>query len=414
MLASELELCRLCGDSNLPVIFDLGLQALAGRFPAANEPDVPKAPLRLMKCRACGLVQLGHNIDPDELYRSNYGYRSGINMTMRNHLAGISGRAAALTNLGAGDTVLDIGSNDGTLLKSYEVAGISRVGIDPTIAQYQDYYPEDVLTVADFFSAERFCAVSPTAKARVVTSIAMFYDLPDPNSFVADIAVILAEDGIWVFEQSDLGSMLKAQSFDTVCHEHLEYWALRQIKKVVEAQGLRIFDVELNGCNGGSARVFACHQDGSYPTNETAVSAAEKREQELGLDQLETFEVFRRNAEDVRTRLRALLEAETAKGRSIHIYGASTKGNVLLQYCGIDHSLVDAAADRNPRKWGCRTPGTNIPIISEEESRAAKPNYFLVLPWHFRVEFVEREADFIAAGGKLIFPLPEIEIYPSP
>lgn len=414
MLASELELCRLCGDGNLPVIFDLGPQALAGRFPAANEPDVPKAPLRLMKCRVCGLVQLGHNIDPDELYRSNYGYRSGINMTMRNHLAGISGRAAALTNLGAGDTVLDIGSNDGTLLKSYEVAGISRVGIDPTIAQYQDYYPEDVLTVADFFSAERFRAVSPTAKARVVTSIAMFYDLPDPNSFVAGIAVILAEDGIWIFEQSDLGSMLKAQSFDTVCHEHLEYWALRQIKKVIEAQGLRIFDVELNGCNGGSARVFACHRNGPYPTNEIAVSAAEKREQELGLDQVETFEVFRRNAEDVRTRLRALLEAETAKGRSIHIYGASTKGNVLLQYCGIDNSLVDAAADRNPRKWGCRTPGTNIPIISEEESRAAKPNYFLVLPWHFRAEFVEREADFIAAGGKLIFPLPEIEIYPSP
>jgi hypothetical protein len=405
--------CRLCKGSRLTLVFDLGVQALAGRFPAPEEPDVPSAPLQLLKCDSCHLVQLGHQVELEELYGGTYGYRSGINATMTDHLARIVRQVERMVLLRPDDTVLDIASNDGTLLKSYSDKRIFRVGIDPTIAQYESFYPDNIIRAPEFFSEACFRRISPTPHARVITSIAMFYDLPDIGAFVGDVASVLAPDGLWVLEQSDLGMMLEARSFDTICHEHLEYYGLHQIEMAVESHNLRVFDIENNSINGGSARVFVCHRDGPFPTHTEHIEQARQDAEVLRLTDLATYEAFRRSAEETRRELRVFLTAEKAKGKTIHLYGASTKGNVLLQYCGIDRSLIDVAAERNPVKYGRRTPGTNIPIVSEDESRARRPDYYLVLPWHFREEFMRREANYLASGGKLIFPLPRLEVCDS-
>jgi NDP-4-keto-2,6-dideoxyhexose 3-C-methyltransferase len=409
-LYQEVTSCRICRSTRLRTVLDLGNQALTGRFPAPDEPDPPAAPLRLIRCDDCGLAQLGHDFDPNALFRETYGYRSGMNATMTMHLAGIARAIEWRVGLKPGDFVVDIASNDGTLLNSYSVTRLRRVGIDPTIAQFAHNYGTEIVQVAEFFSAGEFRRFFPSEQARAVTTIAMFYDLADPAHFVSEVASILAEDGIWVLEQSDVGMMLEALSFDTVCHEHRAYYGFSQLRRLVEDAGLRLFDIEFNTINGGSARFYVCHSGGPYSTNDKAIAAASQRDDALRRAGLAPFDSFRSAVLGLRAELCEFLHAEVANGKIIHVYGASTKGNVLLQYFGIDRDLVPAAADRNPVKWGRRTPGTQIPIISEQQSRAADPDYYLVLPWHFRDEFVRREEAFLRKGGKLIFPLPKFEI----
>ena len=416
MKIKAIEECRICGNRDLIRVVNLGIQALSGRFPSADEPDPPKAPLELVKCddsrdsRACGLLQLKHSVPLEELYSHDYGYRSGINQTMRMHLKGVVQRVQQMVDLCGGDVVLDIGSNDATLLKYYETPGLRRLGIDPTGEQFSEYYTEDIALISDYFSAANYFSVCPDKQAKVITSIAVFYDLEAPMDFVKDIGGILASDGIWVLEQSYMPAMLKANSFDTVCHEHLEYYSLKQIDWVLRKNDLRIFDVEFNDAYGGSFRVYACHSNSVFESNQKLIDLAFSNEEELNLDSERPYREFKERAFRIRDELYDFLTREKAKGKSIYIYGASTKGNVLLQFCNIDHTLITAAADRNPEKFGRRTPGTNIPIISEDEARKARPDYFLVLPWHFKTEFIEREADFLASDGKLVFPLPEIEV----
>ena len=405
--------CRLCGSIELVPVFDFGVQALSTRFPGPNDPDAELVPLTLIQCQDCGLTQLTHDYDLDDLYRRGYGYRSGVNKTMREHLGGIVNRLENHVSLKPGDTVLDIASNDGTLLQSYNASDINLVGIDPTIEQYRDYYPDGAFLSPEFFSKEIFAAVSPTEKAQIVSSIAVFYDVPDPDRFTADIASILDKDGIWVMEQSYLPMLVADLSFDSICHEHLGYYCLKQIERAAQAAGLRVFDVETNAMNGGSIRAFLCHGNACHKANEQALADIRILEAEAKLDSIDTFKAFHRKVSKIGEQLVGVLKDAKAAGKTIHIYGASTKGNVLLQLYGIDRTLIDVAAERNEWKFGHRTPGTNIPIISEEESRAQKPDYFLVLPWHFRDEFVEREKAFIEGGGKLIFPLPEVEVYPA-
>lgn len=413
MEITKIECCRLCGSEELEPVFDFGVQALSTRFPGPDDPDAELVPLTLTQCRECNLTQLTHDYDLDDLYRRGYGYRSGVNQTMRDHLGGIVRQLEAHVALEPGDTVLDIASNDGTLLQSYSTNGLNLIGIDPTIAQYREYYPDGAFLSPEFFSKDIFSEVSPTEKAKVVSSIAVFYDVPDPDRFTADVASVLDKDGVWVMEQSYLPMLVADLSFDSICHEHLGYYCLKQIKHAAESAGLRVFDVETNWMNGGSIRAFLCHADGPHPANEAALAEIDRLEADAKLDELATFEKFHTKVTEIGDKLVSTLKEAKASGKTIHIYGASTKGNVLLQLFGIDRDLVDAAAERNEWKFSHRTPGTNIPIISEEESRALKPDYFLVLPWHFRDEFVKREKDFIDAGGKLIFPLPEVEVYPA-
>jgi NDP-4-keto-2,6-dideoxyhexose 3-C-methyltransferase len=403
--------CRVCSGENLEEVFALGDLVSCGAFPSKGQPEPTSAPLQLMQCESCGLVQLAHNFDGNDLFRISYGYRSGLNESMIRHLREIAFNVKHRVAFSPGDIVLDIGSNDGTLLSFYQdEQGIRRLGIDPTIAKFKSYYQSGIETVEDFFTAAQYRKIVGDVQAKAITSIAMLYDLPDPNAFVGDIASVLAPDGLWVFEQSYLPLMVERGSFDTICHEHLEYYGMHQINDLLARHGLRAFDVRVNDVNGGSFQIWACHLGGPYPTNAAAVDLLLRKERLEGYLGKRPLQSLRSNAEAARQQTLDFLEHCLASGKTVHGYGASTKGNTLLQYFGITSRLLPVIADRNPDKDGARTPGTGIPIISEEQSRAAKPDYYFVLPWHFRDVFLERERAFIERGGKFVFPLPVFDI----
>ena len=408
--------CRVCGSTQLKPLIDLGEQYLQGSFlkEGVLRPPSRKLPTQLVRCdvtadeNACGLLQLAHTFPPEILY-ANYWYRSGTNQTMRNHLRGIVESARGITK-GQPLTVLDIGCNDGTLL-SYYPEGTVRYGVDPS--DIAGEIKGDVRVVNTVFPSEQATAVLPCGGFDVVTSIAMFYDLEDPCGFAASVAALLKPGGIWVFEMSYLPLMLLQNSFDTICHEHLEYYSLSVLEFIARKANLRIFKAEINDINGGSIRCYACHANS--PITGTAQDRAllhqlQIREFEMELDTDKPYVAFQRRIDTLRQQFRDLLFEIRSRGETIHVYGASTKGNVLLQWYGVDRLVVECAADRNPMKIGAVTLGTGIPIVSEEESRARKPNYYLVLPWHFRSEFLDREAATIRAGTRMLFPLPEITV----
>lgn len=400
--------CRLCAGPVRP-LFSLGILASCGAFPRKGEADPPAGPLDMGQCAACGLVQLQHDFALESLFRGGYGYRSGLNESMIGHLAGIAEAAARRVGLAAGETVLDIGSNDGTLLSCYP-AGVRLVGMDPTSARFAAFYPAGALRAADFFTAAGFAALVPGAQARIVTSIAMLYDLPDPNAFAADVAGVLAPDGVWITEQSYLPTMLARNAFDTICHEHLEYYGLAQIERLAARHGLRVIDARLNDVNGGSFQVWIAHDRAPYATNTAALETLHAQEAGLAAGEGGALAAFHARLQQARINTIGFLARQRAAGRVVHGYGASTKGNTLLQCLGVGPDLLPAIADRNPEKWGAVTPGSRIPIISEEDSRAARPDYYLALPWHFRDAFLARETGFLARGGRFVFPLPEFEI----
>jgi len=344
------------------------------------------------------------------MYGDNYGYRSGLNSSMVAHLNGKVRGLERQHLLVSGDWVLDIGSNDGTLLKAYAAPGLHRVGMDPTAGKFRNFYPPEVEVVTEFFEGERFLGVSGGRRAKMITSIAMFYDLEDPNVFVRDISRSLAKDGVWHFEQSYMPSMLRTNAYDTVCHEHLEFYSLRVIQNLLARHGLRIVDVQMNSVNGGSIAVTACHEDADIPSARSIIDWMLQQEDNWGLNSVKPYRQFEDRVFKHRADLQRLIQALVADGKLVLGYGASTKGNVLLQFCQFGPRQIPAIAEVNPEKFGAYTPGTLIPIISEEEAHAMRPDYFLVLPWHFKSTIVQREKDYLAAGGKLIFPLPEIEI----
>ena len=410
--------CRVCGSPELADLLSLGDQCIAGAFaePGGEKPVERGIPLELVRCdmtrdeNACGLIQTRHTVPGSILYHS-YWYRSGINRTMTENLHGIARAAQELVGLGPGDLVIDIGCNDGTLLDGYTAENLSYLGYDPSdVARYAVVKGYEV--IRDFFSAAPFMERFADRKAKVVTSIAMFYDLEHPRDFVSDVAAVLARDGVWVIELHYLPLMLEMNAFDVIVHEHLEYYSLAVIERLLAEEGLGVVNAELNDINGGSIRLFIGHYGQLEQTAEhaQAVQRLRLREFELALDSPDPYEKFRRDVERVREDLRELCDRETAAGKSIHVYGASTKGNTILQYAGLDKSVIPYAADRNPDKWGSETIRTGIPIISEEESRAMKPDYYLVLPWHFLDEFVDREREYLSSGGKFIVPLPEVRI----
>jgi SAM-dependent methyltransferase len=410
----EVVACRVCGNTNLVPVLDLGIQALTGVFPKRADESVGAGPLVLVKCwddwdsEVCGLVQLKHAFEADQLYGQNYGYRSGLNRSMVEHLGTIASRVKELVALRSGDLVLDIGSNDGTLLRALDHPGVSMVGMDPTADKFRHYYHPQALVIPDFFSSKRFQQEFGPRRAKVITSIAMFYDLDSPMDFMREICETLADDGVWLFEQSYLPSMLETTSYDTVCHEHQEYFSLRPILWMLERAGLKVIDIGLNDTNGGSFFVVAAKAGSPYPENTLLVQEMRDRERKAGIDGLGQYQNFRERVDRHRSDLLSVLSDLRDQGKKVLGYGASTKGNVTLQYCGLTARELPFIAEVNPDKFGCVTPGTHIPIISEKEARAMNPDVFLVLPWHFRQGIIEREADFLASGGKLLFPLPAI------
>lgn len=406
----EIEKCRVSGSENLVSVLSLGHQAITGIFPRHRDASVTEGPLELVWCADSGLLQLRHTYDASEMYGENYGYRSGLNQSMVDHLSHKVRYLERLVPLRGGDVVVDIGSNDATTLKAYSNPQIRRIGIDPTGKKFAQYYTDDIKLLPDFFSQAAFLSVE-TRPVRVVTSIAMFYDLENPVRFVKDVESILADDGIWHFEQSYMPSMLRLNSYDTICHEHLEYYSLGVIQEILAAAGMKIIDVVMNAVNGGSFAVTAAKQSNkTFKSNQAVIDWMLEQEDRMGLGTPKPYRDFEERVYRHREDLTRLIRSLVADGKKILGYGASTKGNVVLQFCGLTTDDIPAIADVNPDKFGCFTPGTLIPIISEAEARAMRPDYFLVLPWHFKDGILRREKDYLANGGKMIFPFPEIEI----
>jgi hypothetical protein len=406
--------CRVCNSSVEP-IFSLGEQYISN-FLTPEQPDGQKAPLELVLCCRCRLLQLRHTVPPDAMYQ-NYWYRSGTNQTMRDALADIANKAGSLMHLQEGDSVLDIGCNDGTLLGSYQTNGIYKIGFDPAenLAVFSRKVADKVVT--GFFESEAFYR-NPELSGhlpRVVTSIAMFYDLEDPNRFVADVKKVMHAEGLWIVQMSYLPLMLKQNDFGNICHEHLEYYSLQSFEYLLKLHDFMLVDVELNDVNGGSFRAYIRNQSAdesvfaAEPYRREAsdrVCALRKEEAKMGLDKVEPYREFAARVERIKQDVSAFIKDHVLRNEKVYVYGASTKGNTMLQYFGLDNSLIGAAAERNPDKWGKVTVGTRIPIVSEAEARAAKPDYFLVLPWHFVDEFTAREKDYLSSSGRFIVPLP--------
>jgi len=412
---TEISKCRICGNHELTPVLSLGVQSLTGVFPSRKDQPVTAGPLDLIKCSdkgdggSCGLLQLRQSYDLNEMYGLNYGYRSGLNRTMVEHLHLKVGKICAMVDIRPGDLIVDIGSNDSTLLQGYPKMGCDLVGIDPTGVKFKSYYPDHIKLIPDFFSASAVRKHMGDRKARVISSVAMFYDLESPIDFMRQIHEVLADDGVWVFEQSYMPTMLEMNAYDTICHEHLEYYGLKQIKWMADQVGFKIIDVELNNVNGGSFSLMVAKKAAPYREASTLVDTILRKESDMGLHTLRPYEAFKLRVIEHRDQLVQFMERARKEKKVVLGYGASTKGNVILQFCNITASDVPFIAEVNKDKFGCFTPGTLIPIISETEARAMKPDYFMVLPWHFKDNIVAKEADYLRAGGKMFFPLPELE-----
>lgn len=382
--------CRICRASRFDRIVDFGTPAQGGLFPKVGE-EAPRLPLRVVRCRACGLVQLGDVLPLTALYGDHYGYRSGLNVSMVEHLSDIVRQEVPrwVGELGPGDAVLDIGSSDGTLLGYYRPE-VRRVGIDPSLEKLRDFYQPGIEAITGFFGE-----VPVGGPFTVVTSIAMVYDLPDPMAFAAQVRDVLTADGVWILEQGYWPEVARLGAYDVICHEHLEYYALADIQRILETVGLTIRAVTFNRVNGGSFRVVASRTGRPCPI--AAILAAE-REVDV--------EAFAAGVAQHGRALHARLTELRAQGQTIYGYGASTKGNTVLQHAGIGPDLVPCIVEVSEAKRGCWTPGTHIPIVLT----APDPDLYLVLPWHFRESIVRRERDYLRRGGRLMFALPTIEV----
>ena len=405
----QIDHCRICKNPVLKRVLDLGEQDLTGVFPAEREQAVTRGPLRLVKCHGgevCGLLQLEHSYDLNEMYGENYGYRSGVNRAMVRHLDEKIQKLLATHPLPVGALVIDIGSNDSTTLQSYPSEGLNLLGVDPTGCKFREHYPNHIGLIPDFFSAELIAKNFPDRKASVITSFSMLYDLEDPLGFMRDVHTVLEDGGIWIFEQSYMPTMLAMNSYDTVCHEHLEYYAIKQIVWMADRVGFSLIDVELNDVNGGSFSVTARKTDKVVHTPSVLKLLA--KEKKDGLDALKPYEEFADRVRRSKQGLLNFLQSAKQAGKKVCALGASTKGNVLLQYCELSVDQIAAVGEINADKYGKLTPGTLIPIVPEQEILDSDWDYHLILPWHFRKFFLGAKH---LKGKILVFPLPEIQVY---
>jgi hypothetical protein len=402
--------CRSCASSSIQVVLEIGDQALSGVFRSNNVKDILSGPLTLISCDSCNLVQLANSYPLEDMYNVGYGYKSGLTLYMRQHLKDIIKFASGIVTPSTNDTILDIGSNDGTLLNSYDDKTLKLIGIDPVAAKYLDLYPKNSVVVTDFFTKENYFSVS-NIKSKIVTSVSMFYDLEDPVKFVKSISDVLHEEGVWVFEQSYLPAMLRYNSYDTICHEHIEYYSLAAIQNILDKANLTIIDASQNEVNGGSIRLAAAHKK-SRLSSIISPELTWLKSQEINHDIFShtAFLNFDNNIIRHKNDLVNLLTLLNDSGKKVLGYGASTKGNVILQFCGIGPDLLPFIGDITPLKDGTYTPGSLIPIISMEKAKSMMPDYFLVLPWAFRNDILLREKELLSSGTKFIFPLPYVEI----
>jgi 2-polyprenyl-3-methyl-5-hydroxy-6-metoxy-1,4-benzoquinol methylase len=396
--------CRICGSSKLETVLSLGQQALTGVFRRPEDPEPITTPIELTFCHDCKFLQSGHTVDADLMY-AEYWYRSGTNQTMIDHLTGVVSDAVMRVSLVPGDVCIDIGCNDGTLLRAYEGRGVNRIGVDPSDA-IKSISDPSITKINNYFTAANVAGALDGRKAKVITSISMFYDLDRPNDFVRDITQVLDPNGIWVVEMNYTANMIASCGYDMISHEHVAYYTLRTFERLITKHGLKVLDATFNTINGGSIRLFA----GFAGTPSDSVAEVSARELAAGLEEPKTYHAYADVIERFKVKLRDLLTGIHARGEKIAVYGASTRGNTILQHCGITGDLIFAAADRNPMKWGLQTSGSKVAIRSEEEVRAVNPEYMLVLPYYFLPEFLQREHAYLENGGKFIVPLPQLRI----
>lgn len=410
MSSNKIMHCRNCKSTSLVSLLSLGNQSFTGIFPKDDKMVVPNGDLELVKCEKCDLVQLGHSFDLNLMYGQNYGYRSGLNGSMVRHLNDKVQKIVKTVDLVDGDLVIDIGSNDGTTLRAYPDRNLQFVGIDPSGSKFKSYYPSDVRLIPDFFSSKLVKEQYPNQKAKVVTSFSMFYDLEDPVAFMKDVEDVLHPEGIWVFEQSYLKAMIETNSYDTICHEHLEYYGAKQIVDMANQAGLKILSIEFNDVNGGSFSIVAAKKSSNLKQDIQSIETVLNEEEKTGLYSKATFKEFANRIEIHRSNVRKFFSWASAERKRVIGYGASTKGNVLLQYCGITGKDMSCIAEVNEDKFGSFTPGSLIPIVSEAAAKRMYPDFFFVLPWHFKAGILNREKEFQEKGGKFIFPLPDIQM----
>ena len=409
----ERKTCRSCNSKNLLSILFLGNQYVSN-FVGDDfvHKESHKVPLELVLCDSnfggCGLLQLKHTASRELLYKQ-YWFRSGLNETMKKALADVVTNAKRIVKLHPDNLVLDIGCNDGTLLRSYKNE-VRKIGFEPAKNLVKEAKVGTTKIINDFFSYKIFNKNFHSSKCKIITSIAMFYDLEDPNSFVHDVARCLDKEGIWIIQMAYLVPMLNLNAFDNIGHEHLEYYSLKSLKMLLEKHKLEIFKVELNEVYGGSIRTYIKHKENKSISKSKSVSNFENQEKMIGLENKKVYDDFSKRVFEIKNQLNNFIKEEVSNGKKIYAYGASTKGNTLLQYCNLNSKIIKKAVDRDPLKWGKRTVGTKIPIISEKQARVDRPDYFLILPWHLVNYFKKREKTFLASGGKFIVPLPQVKL----
>ena len=397
--------CRSCKSKNLTNLYQLGKQTLTGIFPPKKNSKVTKGNLSMVICNKCKLLQLEHNFNPNEMYGDNYGYMSSLNKSMMSHLKLKAISLRKRYNLTNKNYILDIGSNDGTFLSFFNNK-FKLFGCDPTIKKFSKYYRKDINQLASFFSSKFFNG----KKFNLITSISMFYDLPDPLNFAKEINSVLQKDGVWHIELSYMPMMIKNRSYDTICHEHLEYYSLKSLKYLLDKAGLKIISLSFNQINGGSIEADIAKKKSKFKECKHLINWVLKSERLNKYNEIEKHKQFFKECQNHKVLLKELLVTLKKQNKKIIGYGASTKGNVLLQYCNINSKLLDYISEVNKFKFDKYTPGSNIKIISEKEAKLKNPDYMLVLPWHFKDHIIQREQAFLKNGGKLIFPLPDIEI----
>lgn len=405
--------CRICGSKHFEKVLSLGLHYVNGFVEPGLAYRGLKCPIELVYCQECTLVQNPHTAPQELLYSGHYWYKSGTTDTMRAALADVVKSVQAEVDLSPSDIVLDIGSNDGTLLREYNAdLGLLRVGVEPAKNLFLEGSEGIDIFINDFWSYEvltsRFCFHDESpVKAKIITACGMFYDLEDPNSFIADIKQALHPDGVFLAQLMCLKNMLNVSDFGNLAHEHLEFYTLQSLEVLLNRHELEIYKIETNEVNGQSYRLFIQHRRGPRPTD---ISVPQTRINEKGI--LNELTKFWTLMEMNKTRILEFINQERRKGKRFWVYGASTKGNTILQYLRLTDWEVYGAADKDSTKWGRVTVGSNIMILPEETMRKHKPDYCIVLPFAFRDEFINREAneEWRLSGGKFLFPLPKLEV----
>ena len=403
--------CRSCKSKKLVNLFSLGSHFYTGIFPKKKNTEIPKGELRLVKCQKCSLVQLSKNFDLKRMYGKNYGYRTGLNISMVNHIKKKIKYLRKQIKINSNDIILDIGSNDGTLLKCFDYNKYKLIGIDPTISKFKKYYPKKIIKVASFFSKKNLENTLKNKKIKLITSIAMFYDLPDPISFAKDIYKLLDDEGIWHLEQSYSGHMLKKFSYDTICHEHAEYYSLKSIKYIFDKSNLKIIDIKFNESNGGSFAISVAKKNSPLKSDKLKIKKILDEEKKNKINSIIKYKFFFKKIHNEKIKLKKLLLNLNKKNKLVFGYGASTKGNVILQFCNISNDQIKFICDVNKDKNNCYTPGSRIKIISESLAKKIKPDYYFVFPWHFRKFILKKEKYLIKSGTRFVFPLPKLKIY---